>query len=127
MYKLHSTKSGESMFISMMEDEHLQNTIMLYINKIRGQKDLLGAKVNISPMKMAMYGIDTQTLVDTAKRTIQGTCTKLYPYLAEAMLRGFDYKAQLQEIFERTGAEAKFELDARSDRLLECREDRDGY
>lgn len=111
MYNMHRTKSGETMFISMMEDDHLQNTINMYVNKIRSQKELLGAKVNISPMKMAMYGVDTARLVEAAKKSIKACCTKLYPYLAEAMLRGFDYKVQLQEIFERTSAEPKFDLE----------------
>lgn len=119
MYTLHNTRDGQQLFISMMEDDHLKNTITLYLGKLKGYKELLDAKINISPIKMAMYGIDTQNMVSQAKTKIKSCCTRLYPYLAEAMLRGIDYKTQLQEIFERTGAEPAFDVDFKQARVIE--------
>ncbi len=111
MLRVHTTKEKEKMFVSQMEDAHLRATINLYLNRIRTLKDALSMKVTVSPFKSALYGIDMNDLSEQAKEKISDSANLLYPYLAEAMLRGMDFKVELQEIFERTGAEAKFFID----------------
>ncbi len=122
MLKIHRTKEGEKMFISQMEDSHLQATINLFIKKIKDLKDALSMKVNVSPFKSALYAIDSTEIAENAKQRISTATSLLYPYLAEAMLRGMDYTVELQELFERTGKEDRFSIEDGSN-LLEFQDD----
>lgn len=108
MLKVHTTREGASTFISQMEDDHLKNTITMYLSKISQLKGALEAKVNVSPFKAALYEVDVQVVSETAKKHISAHANKLYPYLAEAMLRGFDFSKELRVVFERDGQEALF-------------------
>ena len=111
MLKIHKTRAGEQFFVSQMEDEHLRNTIELYLGQLKQLKGALEAKVTLNPFKSALYNVDVGAISEKAKGLINGVANKLYPYLAEAMLRGIDYKTELQTTFERTGAEEKFIID----------------
>lgn len=119
MLRVHKTKEGEKLFISQMADSHLTNTINMLIRKIEGYKGALEAKVNVSPFKAALYEVDVEQFSETAKKRISSTANGLYPYLAEAMLRGIDFKADLQRIFEREGQEGFFGIEGVHENLLE--------
>jgi hypothetical protein len=106
MLRMHRCNDGRKMFVSQMEDDHLKKTIELHFRKLENLKKAVTAKVNITPFKASLYGVDTAALHEMAQGKIKHQANALYPYLAEAMLRGFDYKEQLQTIFERTGKEA---------------------
>ena len=105
MFKRHKTKDGDEMFISQMEDSHLTNTINYYLRKVREAKDSLTKSVAIDPFKGALYGIEPEAVRNMAMTAVVNLTAKLYPYLSEAMLRGIDFKEQLQEIYGRTGQE----------------------
>lgn len=108
MLKIHTTKEGVSTFISQMEDDHLKNTINVFIRKITQLKTALEAKVSVSPFKAALYEVDVQCVSETAKKQISVQANKLYPYISEAMLRGFDFSKELRVVFERDGKEELF-------------------
>ena len=110
MYARHTTKDGKHMFISQMDDEHLKNTINLMFANIRNAKSLLSAKVSLSNFQGALYGMSKEKISKKTAKLIKGHTRKLAHYLAEAMLRGMNYTKELQELFERTGADTKFDI-----------------
>jgi hypothetical protein len=106
MFERHITKEGKELFISQMSDSHLESTIMMYINKIREAKNnLIAEDIRVSPMQTILYGVDPKALQKRARHTIRAVSTKLYPYLAEACLRGMDFSKELQDVYERDGTE----------------------
>lgn len=110
MLELHKTNAGEQMFISQMDNEHLQNTINCYFIKIEQAKSLLNTSVSVDKLKSALYEIDNKQIAKQASRLIKRITEKLYPYLAEAMLRGISYTERMQKVYERKIAEPKFDI-----------------
>lgn len=105
MFEIHTTREGKQMFISQMEDEHIKNTINLYIKKLEMLKGLT-VKVDLPKFKKALYNIaDDEDIQAEAMDKLKDVAKALYPYLAEAMLRGIDFKTELQKVFEREGKE----------------------
>lgn len=118
MLRKHYTRGGETMFISQMEDEHLRNTIEIFLREIEKCIGLLDFKVGLSRFKSALYKVDSEEIADRAEERLQKVVNKSYPYLSEALLRGMDFKDRLQEVFQRKGAEEKFLVEA-DEMLLE--------
>lgn len=125
MLRIHKTKEGDRLFISQMDDTHLVNTISLIMKRICKCKNALSSKISISSFKAALYKVDTNSLVESAKERIAEETNILYPYISEAMLRGMSFTKELQELFERTGQEVRFGIEADSDDdfLLEYEEE----
>ena len=111
MNKLHKTKAGDSMMISQMEDDHLSNHIKLLLRKIDSAKNALDANMKISKFQSAMYGVNNESLEKKASKVIKDMAEKLYPYLAEAMLRGISFTKELQKTFERSTAEIRIQVE----------------
>lgn len=103
MNRVHVTKDGDRMFISEMDDNHLQNMIKLALKGIEEIKAGLRNEVVEDKFKTALYGegegFDEDELTDMLERLT----TNIYPYLAEIALRGINMSAELQKVFEREG------------------------
>lgn len=118
MLRMHRQAGGETIMICRMEDSHLHNTIMLFIKQLREAKGLLDNEFKVSPLKAALYGLKTEAVKEKSEKAIRRVSDKLYPYLAESMLRGTNsYSTELQEVFERTGRE---DLEINIDSDLVC-------
>ena len=107
MLKTHTTKSGVAMRICQMEDSHLDNTIKMIVRKIEEAKLLVRSNINADSFTEALYEVDIEAISNRAKEVIPEMTEILYPYLAEAMLRGKDYSLLLQEAFERDSREGR--------------------
>lgn len=106
MFVRHRTKDGKVMFISQMSDSHLESTIMMFLNSIREYKNkLIAEDIKTSPMQSVLYDVDPKRVQKQAKHGIKVATDKLYPYLAEACLRGMDFSKELQDVYERDGTE----------------------
>jgi hypothetical protein len=65
---------------------------------------MLNVRVGISSFDEALYGIDSEELTEKAGEVIRERTETLFPYLAEAMLRGRCYTDELQDLYGRKGA-----------------------
>lgn len=105
MNKRHITAEGVTMFISQMDDTHLQNYILLVLRGIEKAKVQLRAEVlPKDKFSQALYSDDEGYSEDELSEMISELTQKLYPYLAEIALRGIDMSVKLQEVFERKGS-----------------------
>lgn len=105
MNKLHHPKNGSPIMISEMSDEHLKNTIQMYLNQLTELKQLL-TQEPISRFKKAVYRTAYAPLnLQEVEHSINYKIEFLHPYLSEAMLRGIYFTIELQQVFERTGAD----------------------
>ena len=101
MLELHRTNGGQEIVVSSMEDSHLINTVNMHLKKIDDAKQMLSANVGNS-FQAVLYDVDYAKIMRKAKKQIQACTAKLYPYLAECMLRGINLTAELQKTFERS-------------------------
>lgn len=104
MYEKHKTANGRKMMICQMDDNHLRNTILLFLKNVEEAKTLLTGTVQENKFRSALYGQD-ENLEKKAKGMIHSLTEKLYPYLAEAMLRGISFTERMQAVYERKLAE----------------------
>lgn len=105
MYKKHTTQTGEKMLIASMSDQHLENTINLILEKLQAINNLMDGteKYSGSPSQLALRGIRKSKLnFDDLANRQRDIMNLLYPYLAEAFLRGMNNKP-LQQALGRTG------------------------
>lgn len=85
MFETHRDSTGNEILIAAMDDQHLQNTVKL---KCRQIAQALGSVVQISdPAKAALYGVKAKS-PEEAGEAARKVAVRLYPYLAEALLRG---------------------------------------
>jgi hypothetical protein len=80
----HMTKDGVEMNISTMTDEHLGNTINLYVRKLEEASQ--ASIENGSPIQKLFYG--EEDLKDIAERVIKLMRKRLPVYIFEASIRG---------------------------------------
>ena len=111
MNKIHRTEEGRRIYISQMENSNLKNTIIYILRKIENNKRILNSSGDMTQLKMVLYNIVKDNLIKEAGTEIKISVEKLYPYLAEAMLRGFNFSAELQTTFDRKGKEELFITD----------------
>lgn len=105
MNKRHITKEGIVMFISQMDDIHLNNYILLVLRGIEKAKlQLRAGEVPQDKFSQALYPDDEGYSEEALSEMINELTNKLYPYLAEIALRGIDMSEKLQEVFERNGS-----------------------
>jgi glutamine cyclotransferase len=74
--------------------------------------------VKIGKLKSSLYGINEKYVSEKASEMVRNNVLMLYPYLAEAMLRGFSYTEELRQIFQRTGKEETFDIEVDDVRSL---------
>lgn len=99
----HTTRDGQSMFISEMEDSHLSHTIRLILRKINEAKAILyNTRTDENKLKSAIYKIPKVKEEDVMS-FIQKYTVMLSPYIMESTLRGISFTEELQSTFERTG------------------------
>jgi len=84
-----------------MDDSHLENTIRMFLRKINDAKTMLDRSVKIDSFSSALYRISPEEVSNQARQSIVNMTEFLYPYLAEAMLRGIDFKEELQKVYGR--------------------------
>ena len=101
MNKIHKTREGETMFVSEMDDNHLENYIVLSLKAIEKIKNGLRVEQSEDAFQSALCA--GSSIYDKEKLTdLLGDLTEnLYPYLAEIALRGIDMSELLQNVFER--------------------------
>lgn len=88
MLETHVTSDGRSVLIAQMNDDHLRNMIRLILKAVREIRAKSEGN-DLNPYHAALYGIrniDPQEAARINREAIR----KLYPYLAEAFLRGLD-------------------------------------
>lgn len=105
MFQKHKTKDGRKMLICEMTNRHLSNTISMLLTQLRQVNDALdgNAKFNATPSQIAMRGVRKASLdFDELAKMQRIIVDKLYPYLAEAFLRGmFELIEEVQAAFGR--------------------------
>lgn len=110
MYDRHRTKEGSEMLICQMTDRHLVNFINLMCRQITAAREVSeGMRPAISFVSAVMMDLDDASLMDQARITIQQATRRLYPYLAEAFLRGIggDLLEIVRKAFGRSTAETQ--------------------
>ena len=107
MHFVHTTREGKNLFISQLDDEHLFNTILMHVRKIKEISNMLSEEAaKVSKLSAALYDINPEQMAVQAKRELPRAVTVLYPYLAEAVLRNLrmdEISAAMQDAFQRKG------------------------
>lgn len=88
MLETHVTNEGRTLLIAQMDDNHLRNMIRLVLRAIKEVK-AKSESADMDPYSAALYGIRSVDPQEAAEMNRAAIC-KLYPYLAEAFLRGMD-------------------------------------
>ncbi len=103
MLGTHVTREGDTMLIAQMTDFHLRAFIRLVLRQVRAARES-SHNSTFDPYQAALYGIKIQKPKDAAKMSREAI-EKLYPYLTEAYLRGFDdIRAELIDVAGRSDA-----------------------
>ncbi|MCP4544223.1 MAG: hypothetical protein GY832_44490 [Chloroflexi bacterium] len=89
MLEIHGTRKGNVMLIAQMGDDHLCNMISLVIRKAREVKAMADRAAGFDAYQQRLYNVKQVTQEDAAEAT-RMALQKLYPYLAEAYLRGLE-------------------------------------
>lgn len=95
MLETHNSNDGPIM-ICQMDDSHLTNTIRLFCRRITQVRAAAQAPPDGDDYSRALYSIRKMD-AETAGEINRLALTKLYPYLAEALLRGLDVREHLVE------------------------------
>lgn len=103
MLEQHTSSEGITTLICQMSNEHLTNAIRYYCRKIKQVRQASEVTNTGNDYSNALYGfhqIDQETAAEINRMAIQ----KLYPYLAEALLRGLtEVRQDLIIALERDG------------------------
>jgi len=110
MIEKHKTKDGKLLLVSQMDDNHLKNTIGLVCRAIEKAIEGLEVDTEVSKKQAALYGINRDHIRTHCSNALPVLTQKLYPYAAEAALRGIDISERLQKAFGRTEAEGQFNV-----------------
>lgn len=100
----HRTRDDRTMLICEMDDNHLSNTISMFITNIGKAKTLLEMTKNggRDDFESALFGDYKSLSKHELKKIIKDNSDRLQYYLGEAMLRGMDFSKQLQELYGRS-------------------------
>jgi hypothetical protein len=103
MLEKHMTKEGNVLLVAEMEDSHLENLIAMFLVKIIKNKRMINGQA-LDPYQAALYNIPKHSAESLAKENRE-LIGRLYPYLAEAYLRGLSgNRQQLVEAMGRGAA-----------------------
>lgn len=89
MLEKHRTRDGTTMLIAQMDDEHLCNTIYCLLRKVQEAQMAAQNIDTATKFQRRLYNlpeVSEEEVADMTRAVIQG----LYPYLAEAYLRGLE-------------------------------------
>lgn len=87
MLEHHITREGKRLLIAQMDDEHLNNFVSLILSKVKVVQNTGGE--NVTEFHRVLYNlpkIDESARAESTREALQ----RLYPYLAEAYLRGLE-------------------------------------
>jgi len=86
--RMHETKNGRKIPISSMDDQHLENTVKLFVKIMLETKNraLFKAESTINLFEQELNGFKPIS-VQAAKDIISNTMFKLEPYLVEMIIR----------------------------------------
>lgn len=111
MLQKHVTREGKTMLIAQMDDKHLHNYLKLMLGKVNGVQSIRQGE-EITDYHRKLYDlpkVDDESVADMVREAL----TRLYPYIAEAFLRGGDQfndiRDLLQQILGRSEAVPKFQ------------------
>lgn len=101
----HTTADGKKIRIEQMADEHLRNTIKLWVSRINQLKNVGDAKM--SAFTREMYGLNAASQKDAGRMAAEYR-NKILPYAFEALVHrpaiAADVLEELKKIEGRTGA-----------------------
>lgn len=89
MLEQHQTRAGRVLLIAQMDDSHLGSTIKLHLRKLNEARSLAQVQFNDDPFERALYGVK-EINPEQAGEVAALIVRKMYPYLAELVLRGGD-------------------------------------
>ena len=92
MLENHVTREGETILIAQMTSPHLLAMINFVLRRIAENKEAMSHQ-KLDPYQSAFYGVPKAD-VESVARANRQAIRKLYPYLAEAYLRGLDEARQ---------------------------------
>ena len=90
MLERHYTKDGATLLVAQMSNQHLTAMIRLIIKGMRENREAIEKDETMTAYQRRLYNIpekDPRTVASQNRAAIE----KLYPYLAEAFLRGDDF------------------------------------
>ncbi len=107
MQKIHRTSDGRTILIAAMSDDHLVNTIRMYLRALSELRGIINGNAIIETcdeFTATILGIDEQEIIEDYKEAAVELTEKIMPYLLEATLRGIDLREDFQKAFGRTKA-----------------------
>lgn len=90
----HKTKDGKLMYLKDMDNDHLKNTINLFIRKLEAAKQVILS--NDDKFKREFY--KTKSTNERAKRDIEIFNLFIYKYIAESAIRAINIDGELEKI-----------------------------
>ncbi len=103
MLEIHGTRDGQFLLIAQMDNDHLCNMISWAIRKAKEIKARADYAGGLDAYQQKLYGVQQVSQEDAAEAT-RMALQKLYPYLAEAFLRGLE--GPRRELVDFLGREA---------------------
>lgn len=97
----HQTEDGKIIIIALMDDIHLKNTVRLHLKKIKEAKSMLSSKSEIK-IQETLYGIKNSAIEKKMIQQINQSRQALPIYIMECMIRGIDFKEELNKAFDRS-------------------------
>lgn len=101
MNNMHKTADWKVMFISQMDDSHLNNMIKILLKSIKDCINIINNVNMWNNLDLLLAGIDDQSMKERAKENLQEVYWKLWNYLIEAYIRWMDFKDDMQDAFGR--------------------------
>ena len=102
MDNLHKTRDWKEMFISQMTDEHLQNTVKIFLNNIKKSSDFLswnGNLTNTIDMRLSWNRIED--LWEKFETILKQSYLMLWRYTIELFIRWINMSEDFKEAFWR--------------------------
>jgi hypothetical protein len=99
----HRTREGRVIPIAGMDDEHLMNTIRLFLGGLQELTERLGSKPEREPTarEKALYGDGEEVTPQVYQAAVEAAYERLGPLVLEAALRGLDVRPMLVKAFGR--------------------------
>ena len=109
MLENHTTKGGDVVPVAFMSNQHLHN-YLAYEMRLLESKIQEMAQEN-DPFTLALYGRSSSS-PEKAGKAVRAAIQRLYPYFAEAFLRGGyeDIRDRLRDIMRREGSLAAVDV-----------------
>ena len=101
MLNTHKTADWKTMFISQMDNDHLANTIKLFLRKIEQCIYILTDESVWSNIDFLLSWSNYDSIKQSAKRTLSNLYEKLGKYVIESNIRGINITDELQATFKR--------------------------